>query len=224
VKNGVALTTALVLSFAWLAAARGTEAPPTTQSKPAPKKPGLLSKIKAKLKEGIKKIAEPLARCGAPDPKKVCPATPPGHSTLAPALKSHGVCRGACGGGCHEKACTAGTHTLCVEARDACGKTYQVSCTYSTMSCGSHAGCVEHDACLDRYAEEMGESTSLTRKLMLEKGQLKCHADCIAKYGISNCAAWAIGRGPKTSQLLFAKPVSDSSVRAGSCRSGTASK
>ena len=93
-----------------------------------------------------------------------CSSTPPtcpigGLAPLLrdPHLPSGALCRGACGPDCPSSCAAQPNVTLCIP--DSTGHCH-VSCTYSSViECGSHAGCREHDACYDRCAAILGETS-----------------------------------------------------------------
>ncbi|MBU1537991.1 hypothetical protein KKF84_21945 [Myxococcota bacterium] len=141
-------------------------------------------------------------------PSLTCAETPDGgYSPEDPGISSGSLCRGTCGGDCHENACT--THSETSTCNYDPSSNYHLTCTYSTMECGSHAGCREHDDCYDACATA-GESWECWRG---------CDLECISNFGVINCGRWAFGHGPYDSQIQYASGTG-STMGEGSC-SGT---
>lgn len=105
---------------------------------------------------------------------------------IDPGLKSHAICRGACGVDCDPNRCRPGNDiTISIDGG---------TCTYrNVLICDSHQGCRDHDECFD-WCEELGESSVLGYCHMV------CNDRCYSFVqetmdswtgGVGTCAAWA---------------------------------
>lgn len=88
------------------------------------------------------------------------------------------VCRGACGSGCPSTCDRAETYECLGEGRLRRVRTYV---------CGTHAGCREHDDCLDRCLRDQAAGFDC---------QATCHSEAVDRFGFETATAWAAGRGP----------------------------
>ncbi len=93
-------------------------------------------------------------------------------------------CRGACGGGC-PKSCS-------VEVFFECMGSLQLR-RVEAFTCGTHQGCREHDACLDRCLLNNPGSSEC---------QPQCDATAMEDYGFES-ASWLLGKGPYDGESTF---------------------
>jgi hypothetical protein len=123
----------------------------------------------------------PIGSNGAPQPQN-------------PHITSGSLCRGACGADCPSTCTSLPDITICVP--DSTGKCHYI-CTYTGMiSCGSHAGCREHDACYDNCATN-------PHPALCRRG---CDWTCIRNYNTSTCRSWMNGGGPFDSFITYSNP------------------
>jgi hypothetical protein len=115
--------------------------------------------------------------------RPICPIGTDGAPNLRdPGIASGAQCRGACGEDCPSDRCDPVEH-IEIPVTDASGQQY--TCVYNNVvSCLTHQGCRDHDACYDRAAEA-GES-SLYGPL-----HQKCNQDCFDTWGYAQCGAWS---------------------------------
>jgi hypothetical protein len=95
------------------------------------------------------------------------------------------ACRGACGQSCPST----------------CEQVVRFECSGSdsllrvrSYSCGTHQGCRDHDACLDRCAVERAEGYDC---------QTECHARAVEDWGMEWAGSWALGGGPNDPDPLW---------------------
>jgi len=88
------------------------------------------------------------------------------------------VCRGACGSGCPSTCSTSEVYE-CLDG-------LQLR-RVRTYACGTHAGCREHDDCLDRCQQQRAAGFDC---------QASCHSEAIQRYGLEVATSWASGGGP----------------------------
>lgn len=110
-------------------------------------------------------------------------------------------CRGACGIDCPSTCRAAPGTSTCLEWQTAdCGWHAKV-CSYTVRECGSHPGCVAHDACYDGCGG--GLAGFFCRR--------DCDATCVATHGAGNCTSWWGGNGPYVEPWLkFVDPPTSS--------------
>ncbi len=126
-----------------------------------------------------------------------CPDAPPGGVLpMDPHIPSGSLCRGACGPDCPSTCTPLNDQHTCVT--DSHGCVYL--CVYKVISCGTHAGCREHDDCYDNCADRDDETV-----LCPSGGECHCACDlqCEEHYGASNCGHWLVGYEPYDSMLNF---------------------
>lgn len=98
-------------------------------------------------------------------------------------LTSGALCRGACGIDCPSHRCEPQEDYVKVINK---GTASQGICTYSNVvSCDSHQGCRDHDACYDVCTESVGEPS------LLGPCHAVCNDDCFTMFGYTSCALWA---------------------------------
>lgn len=98
-------------------------------------------------------------------------------------LTSGALCRGACGIDCPSHRCEPQEDYVKVINK---GTASQGICTYAnTVSCDSHQGCRDHDACYDVCTESRGETS------LMGACHWDCNNDCFATFGYTSCALWA---------------------------------
>ncbi len=137
-------------------------------------------------------------KCPSPESLGLLPADP--H------IPSGSLCRGACGPDC-PSTCTA-DYDVGICAPDSTGACHS-TCTYSSLRCGSHQSCRDHDACYDRCAAR-GDPLGLCHR--------GCDLACIGKWGPVNCWHWMRGNGPYDNYLHFYTYRSQTPAALGSCR------
>jgi hypothetical protein len=104
-------------------------------------------------------------------------------------LSTGALCRGACGINCPEERCRP-----VADVKIAAGGGV---CTYTNVvSCNSHAGCRDHDACYDYCSEVQKESS-----LAFGSCHGVCNSRCYRDYGLGNCIIWAALPGSASSTL-----------------------
>jgi hypothetical protein len=102
----------------------------------------------------------------------------------APQLRDTGLstgaeCRGACGMDCPAERCEPLLDEKIVVDGGVC--TYQ-----NVISCVSHKGCRDHDACYDYCSEKAGDSS-----VLFGHCHGLCNGRCYDEYGIYTCSKWA---------------------------------
>lgn len=98
---------------------------------------------------------------------------------INPNLESKGLCRGACGPDCPTGRCEKQQMRI-IQNHDGTG-----TCMYTNIiSCPTHPGCQEHDACYD-YCEDNGYTH------FWDGCHLQCNQRCYDKYGRGTCTPWA---------------------------------
>lgn len=127
---------------------------------------------------------------------------PPG-SPVDPGIASGSTCRGACGGDCPSTCMPLPTRMVCEDDAASC---QHVDCTLTGVSCGTHAGCREHDDCYDACAAA-GEGFACRRA---------CDVQCLDHYGLP-CLGWARGHGPYDGTRDYYDPPSSSGPSSGLC-------
>lgn len=127
---------------------------------------------------------------------------PPGNP-IDPKIASGSLCRGACGPDCPSTCTAAPTLTACVDDAASC---QHETCSYTGVTCGTHAGCRTHDDCYDACSAS-GASFLCWRA---------CDVECLQKYGLV-CGAWARGYGPFDGTQTFYGPPSSSGASSGLC-------
>ncbi|MGB7001836.1 MAG: rhodanese-like domain-containing protein [Halobacteriota archaeon] len=120
-----------------------------------------------------------------------CPSSAPGVTPRDPGIPSDALCRGACGGDCPITCDNLPDTRICVSDGE-----HDFVCSYKVITCGSHLGCREHDACYDACATVI--FPSICRRL--------CDSNCIEDYGMINCSRWALGLGPYDRWIEFSYP------------------
>lgn len=125
---------------------------------------------------------------------------------IDPRLPSGSKCRGACGPDCPVTCTPAASIEVCVDDKTTCQ--HQV-CSYTGLTCGTHAGCRVHDDCYDDCSAS-GAGFMCWRQ---------CDLDCIKKYGLL-CGSWKSGYGPFDGSMTFYGPAKSSGTTSGLC-SGT---
>jgi|WetSurMetagenome_2_1015567.scaffolds.fasta_scaffold363739_1 hypothetical protein len=112
-----------------------------------------------------------------------CPIGTDGAPNLRdPGIASGGKCRGACGEDCPSDRCDPVAHII-IPVYDTSGLQY--NCVYNNVvSCLTHQGCRDHDACYDRAATA-GE------KSLYGPLHLKCNQECFDTWGYFQCGAWS---------------------------------
>ncbi|MDD1775839.1 MAG: hypothetical protein LUP94_00630 [Candidatus Methanomethylicus sp.] len=112
-----------------------------------------------------------------------CPIGTDGAPNLRdPGIASVAQCRGACGEDCPSDRCDPVEHIV-IPITDAQGQQY--NCVYNNViSCLTHQGCRDHDACYDKCAET-GESS------LFGPCHIECNRECFVKWGDAQCNAWA---------------------------------
>jgi hypothetical protein len=128
----------------------------------------------------------------------------------APQLRQTGLstgaeCRGACGMDCPAERCKPmDDWTIAVDGG---------TCTYKdVVTCDSHQGCRDHDACYDYCSEKTGETS-----ILFGSCHGVCNSRCYAEYGIFTCGKWAALPGSFASSLgwvqdSFTAPLTDKSL------------
>lgn len=113
----------------------------------------------------------------------ICPIGKAGAPNLRdPGIASCAECRGACGEDCPSDRCDPMKHIV-IPITDTSGQQY--NCVYNNVvSCLTHQGCRDHDACYDKCADT-GESS------IFGPCHQKCNSDCVVKWGVAQCNAWA---------------------------------
>lgn len=127
---------------------------------------------------------------------------PPG-KPIDPGIASGSKCRGACGADCPSTCTAAAPIDACVDDKASC---QHQNCSYTGVTCGTHAGCQVHDDCYDACATSGGGFTC----------RRKCDVDCLQTYGLP-CGAWARGYGPFDGSMTFYGPPKSSGASSGLC-------
>jgi outer membrane protein OmpA-like peptidoglycan-associated protein len=145
--------------------------------------------------------------CGPPPPAPTSGVPLP----RDPHIASGSLCRGACGPNCPTTCTPLPNRKVCVD--DAAGACHWEFEYPGVISCGSHLGCRNHDACYDRCAAASGE----TDLCPLGTCHCGCDVDCISDFGVSNCNSWRTGGGPFDSFLTFSDPPTSTGPFPGRC-------
>ncbi len=113
-----------------------------------------------------------------------CPIGTGGAPDLRDAgLSSGALCRGACGIDCPSHRCESQPDYVTVINKDTKD---QGICTYTgVVSCDSHQGCRDHDACYDSCVASRGETS------LFGPCHRACNDDCFNAFGYTDCALWA---------------------------------
>jgi hypothetical protein len=104
-------------------------------------------------------------------------------------LSSGALCRGACGIDCPPERCT--------RVADVTVPFEGGTCVYrNVVSCPSHQGCRDHDACYDICTEQLGDTS-----LLMGTCHGICNQRCYDQFGYSNCLLWAAIPGIANSRM-----------------------
>lgn len=175
--------------------------------------------------------------CAVKDLLSLCAEVMPGLQAVDPGLPSRAKCRGACGVDCPSH-CKPSKRTTCLSARDGCGQTMNVRCTYEVLSCGSHPACVIHDGEYDdcaRAAQQQGmDGAALARKcvsplrhpIAVASDECRCWREADEKCRVGNniklCLQWALDStllpGPMPDTIEFSKRRLSAEVETGACQ------
>jgi hypothetical protein len=102
-------------------------------------------------------------------------------------------CRGACGEGCSNRACTdIGTYLV----RHEQGGCHYVIEYRNAKRCGTHTGCRWHDDCFDR-AKAMGE------RYVTEPEHMKCNLRIAEENAIGDWTSWMLGGPPYEEEPMY---------------------
>lgn len=141
-----------------------------------------------------------------------CPSPPPGYLRRDPGIASEALCRGACGVDCDPKTCFS-SPAIAICVTNAAGDAHR-NCGYTVTDCGSHPGCVAHDACYDICVSEFGETQLCP---LLGICHCQCDQQCIDDYSIGDCNAWRIAEGYQPNRLYYTDPPLVGGVLPGPC-------
>ena len=104
-------------------------------------------------------------------------------------LSSGALCRGACGIDC--------PYERCMKRDDVEIPYKDGTCVYTNVvSCPSHQGCRDHDACYDICTEQLGDNS-----LLFGTCHGVCNQRCYDKWGHTNCYLWAAFPGIASSTV-----------------------
>ena len=143
-------------------------------------------------------------------PEQICPDTYDNQPPIDPEIPSESLCRGACGADCPDdpapdngkpEGCSESEKEACVNYERGEEPRHKI-CVYRELSCGTHKGCRDHDACFDACA--VAHPPGKAR----DKCKSDCNDDCVRNHGLFTCLGWATGRGPYDGTLEFSELLS----------------
>ena len=122
-------------------------------------------------------------------------------------------CRGACGSDCTTSNCKLTVEDRCEKNQD--GENDGFKSIVYIYDCGTHPGCIKHDACYDACNSyygcgsfsaafcKHGELLISTPFEYLTESYISCDSEVVLEDGLSNSLAWMGGGGPQTSREIF---------------------
>jgi hypothetical protein len=122
-------------------------------------------------------------------------------------------CRGACGSDCTTSNCKLTVEDRCEKNQD--GENDGFKSIVYIYDCGTHPGCIKHDACYDACNSyygcgtfsaafcKHGELLISTPFEYLTESYISCDSEVVIEDGLSNSLAWMGGGGPQTSREVF---------------------
>ena len=122
-------------------------------------------------------------------------------------------CRGACGSDCTTSNCKLTVEDRCEKNQDGLNDGFKS--IVHIYDCGTHPGCIKHDACYDACNSYYGCDTFAATFCMhgellvsvpfeyFTESYISCDSEVVLEDGLSNSLSWMAGGGPQPSREVF---------------------